>query len=75
MIRGPFFELRQGTFVPLLVRVCPSPSVLCCLLAPLLVPSVWPVLLCVLCLGLSPLYGLLPPMMAGFSLAFAVSSG
>ena len=37
------------------MRVCPSPSVFCCPLAPLLALSVWPVSLCVFCFGLSPL--------------------
>ena len=60
---------------PIWCGCVPSHSVLCCLLAPLLAPSVWLVSLCVLCFGLSPLFYLLPPMMAGFSLVVFVSSG
>ena len=63
-----------GSSFSLLVRLCPSPSVLCCLLAPLLAPSVWPVSLCVFCFGLSP-FVVCFPLLAGFSLVVFVSSG
>ena len=57
------------------MRVCPSPSVLCCLLAPLLAPSVWPVLLCVFCFGLSPLLWFASPHVGRVLFVVFVSSG
>ena len=71
MILGPFLDSAKARSYPIWCVCVRSPSVLCCLLAPLLSSSVWLVVWCVLCFGRPPL-SLLPPRMAGFSLVGCV---